>query len=522
MLRRAAPAILIATMLGRAQPPAVSQNGVMNAASQFPPALAGSAISRGALFQIKGVRLAAPGLTTQVRVFRDTVSLAARTVSVSPRRVDAIMPTGTPLGRVSLEVTVGKRSSTPASIVVVASNPALFTRPGTGWGAAIADNVGASGARMENTIYNSASPGQHVTLAITGRGNAGNLRVFVGGKAAPITSAPRRIDEGREELTIRVPRDVPEGCFVPVMLASSEFSSNVAALSVQAGGGKCGKQVDRNPPLEGPRTGILILGRTRTEDAGREMLWDEAVGVFAEVPAGPISAPLVMPPPPATCTFFGGSYQSGIPVPRSPSSALADEIGGRGLVAGSEIVIAGQGENRTITAPTGTPGVFIAKLGGDDGPPPARPPFFRPGGYQVSGGGGAELDRFKISVPSPPEFEWTNRDQVNVVDRAAPLTVTWRGVAPGRHLAIVVMNVDPATTALGTCLCVADPAAGRFTVPASVLRNLPRGEEHPDPPLNIVEVWSAPIKADLHEFSPRFTTGIVISMYASAKRVSFR
>ena len=140
----------------------------------------------------------------------------------------------------------------------------------------------------------------------------------------------------------------------------------------------------------------------------------------------------------------------------------------------------------------------------------------------MSGGGGPELDRFKILVPSPPEFEWTNRDQVAVVDRTKPLTVTWRGVAPDRHLAIIVMNVDPPTTALGACLCVADPAAGRFVIPASVLRNLPRGEDHPDPPLNIVEVWSAPIKANLNEFSPRFTTGIAISMYASAKRVQFR
>ena len=42
-----------------AQPPAISQNGVMNAAAHTPTVLPGGAIARGARFLIRGVRLGA-------------------------------------------------------------------------------------------------------------------------------------------------------------------------------------------------------------------------------------------------------------------------------------------------------------------------------------------------------------------------------------------------------------------------------------------------------------------------------
>lgn len=522
MVRRAAWTVFLAAASCPAQPPAIAQNGVVNFASQLPPALAASPIGRGVLFQIQGVRLAAADEATSIRVFRDAKSITIKPVSVDSRHIEAVMPEDAPLGKVSIGVLVGSRTSLPATAVVVSSNPAIFTRHGTGWGPAAAENIESSGARIANDIDHSALPGQRVAIHLTGRFNVSNDRVLIGGKAAAIVST-RETGPGREETIVRVPRDSPQGCFVPVTLTSAPFrASNFASLSIRSGGGRCGSEDRGDAPLEGPRTGVLILGRTRTDDHGHENLWDEAVAIFAEAPPGPVMAPLAMPPPPGTCTFFAGSYQSGLAVPRSPSSALADEIGGRGLNSGSEIVITGPNANRTITAPTGTPGAFIAKLGGDGGPPPVRPPFFQPGSYGVSALGGPELAPFNITFAAPQEFEWINRDRIATIDRSQPLTVTWRGVGDGQRLAIVVMNVDPSSTAIGTCLCVSHAGAGRFTIPAAALRNLPRGEDHPDPPLNVIELVSVPDRTRMQAFGAGLKSGAAFSVFASAKLVSFR
>lgn len=523
MLRPVRWSALLLPILSQAQPPAISQNGVVNAASQMPPALAASPIARGALFHIYGVRLAGGGAVTRVRVFQNTISRPVEIISADKRRLEALMPTDAPLGKASVEVTVRDQSSEPFSIRVVRSNPAIFTRGGKGWGPGVVDNLDASGLRVENDIDHSAKPGDRVAISVTGLGEPSRVRVLMGGKVAATDSTPQHLAEGREELIVRVPGDVPQGCFVPMTIESSPFpASNFASLSVRAGGGRCGTERDGTSPVEGPRVGVLTLGRTRTEEHGRETVWDELVAAFGESTRGPLMAPLAMTPPAGTCTFFAGSYQSGIAVPQSPSSALVEEIGGRGMKSGSHITISGPGGARTVSAPTGTPGVFIGKLGGDGGPPPPRSPYLQPGSYQVTAGGGAELAPFSITLPAPPEFEWTNRGQITVVDRNRPLTITWRGVSDEQRVAIVVMNVDPASTALAACLCVAMPAAGKFTVPVTALVNLPAGVESPDPPLNVIEVLSAPARIRMHEFKPGFTTGVAFSTYGSAKLVSFR
>src|SRR5262249_44739280 len=155
---------------------------------------------------------------------------------------------------------------------------------------------------------------ENIAIHVTGYSGS-RARIMVGGKPAAVIST-RRTSPGSEELVIRVPRDAPLGCFVPVtLLTSANRASNFASLSIWSGTGPCEIERDGKAPLVGPRGGVLILGRTRTDDHGRENLWDEAVAVFAEAPAGPVMAPLAMPPPPGTCTFFSGSYQSGLAVP---------------------------------------------------------------------------------------------------------------------------------------------------------------------------------------------------------------
>src|SRR5258708_32928860 len=101
MTRCAAWSFLLAPILSLAQPPAISQNGVVNAASQMPPALAASAIARGALFHIYGVRLTAAGAITRVRVFNESASVPVKIVSAAAARLEATMPLNAPLGKIT-------------------------------------------------------------------------------------------------------------------------------------------------------------------------------------------------------------------------------------------------------------------------------------------------------------------------------------------------------------------------------------------------------------------------------------
>lgn len=514
--------LLLVPCLTHAQPPAISQNGVVNAASQMPGALAASPIARGALVHIYGVRLAASGASTRVRINQAGFAAPLKVISADARRLEVVMPSDAPLGKASLEVSVGEQKSQPFPVTVVENNPAIFTREGRGWGPGLVENIDRLGNRNENDIHRSAIPGERVAFSITGLAAPARVRVRMGNATAAIESR-RRLREGVEELVVRIPKNGPQGCFVPITLESPPFrASNFASLSVRTGGGRCGREEEGTEPVEGPYIGVVTMGRTLTEEHGRETLWDELVAGFAASRGGPLTSPLAMTPPPGTCSFFAGSYQSGIAIPRSPSSALVDQTGARGMDSGSKIAISGPGGTHIVPTPTGTPGVFIAKLGGDGGPPPRRPPYFEPGLYRVSGEGGAELIPFQITLPSPKAFEWTNREQIDIVDRHRPLTITWRGIDSDRRVAIVVMNVDPSSTALAACLCVSLPGPGKFTIPVRALINLPAGEQDPEPPLNVIEVLSTPAKIRMHEFGPKFNSGVAFSTYARAKLVSFR
>src|SRR5579863_5742632 len=87
-----------------AQPPAISQNGVVNTASQIPPTLAGGALARGSLFTIYGVRFGSSDHATRVTLQHGQTTTPAKVISVSPRRIDAWLPISVPAGAARLTV----------------------------------------------------------------------------------------------------------------------------------------------------------------------------------------------------------------------------------------------------------------------------------------------------------------------------------------------------------------------------------------------------------------------------------
>ena len=91
---------------------------------------------------------------------------------------------------------------------------------------------------------------------------------------------------------------------------------------------------------------------------------------------------------------------------------------------------------------------------------------------------GGEIGAFSASANMPQPLVWTNRDQLVLVDRTQPLNVAWSG-GSGTQVLIVGFGVYlPAnsTTVFG---CLAPSGATSFTVPASLLSNVPATRSNP-------------------------------------------
>jgi hypothetical protein len=104
--------------------------------------------------------------------------------------------------------------------------------------------------------------------------------------------------------------------------------------------------------------------------------------------------------------------------------------------------------------------------------------YLAPGTYTISGEGGPDVGAFSGSLNVAPELLWTNRASLSVVDRSQPLQVTWSGGEPSTLVFIqgtsFVVDIDTGEEVTGASFtCVANNTAGQFTVPASVLGQLP-------------------------------------------------
>jgi uncharacterized protein (TIGR03437 family) len=528
VIRIARPAgLLCAAISLSAQPPAIGQNGVFNSASQIAPTLAGGAIARGALFTIHGVRLGSPGHATTVSIGHGKTSTPARIIATRAAQIDALMPLSAPLGPATLIVTRNGEASAPFPIEVVASNPGLFSRSGRGWGPGRIENIDSRGARSANSTANPARPGQRVSLAATGLGGAREITVIIGNRAARASLSRKAAKPGEEELSFRTPAETPEGCYVPVYLRlSSTRASNVVTLSIRSGSGPC--EPGPIPILTAKRIGVAILSRTRirsrSEDAGASS-YDEALVTFTALNNGPGLSPLALLPPPGTCTAYTSSFQTATALPNSFSSAFIAELGGTGLDAGSSLTVSRAEISELLRNPN-APG-FYARLGNSDrhtGPRRARIllPFLDPGDYTLSGPGGKDVGPFAIGIPGPAPFEWSDSDQIAVVDRSRPLPIHWRGAAADRLIIMLATNVDQITTAIGTCLCAARAGAGQFTIPPALLANLPVSRDMPGIPYDRLFVASLPAKTAPPMKAPGLEGGAVFNLFANGRIVEYR
>jgi uncharacterized protein (TIGR03437 family) len=499
--------------------PGISQNGVVNLASRIPPTLAGGAIARGALFSIYGVRLGSVDHTT-VTITQGAFSARIQIVNIFQRRIEALMPRSAPLGTVSLVVTADGKASREFPVDVAASNPGIFSRNGEGWGAGRIENIAASGKRSANATSNPARPGTRVSVTTTGLGNATRIALMVGGLPAKAEAPRPTAKPGEEQFTFRIPGDAPEGCYVPLyLLVSDTRASNVVTMAIRSRPGPC----DPSPlPITSQdRFGAVVLSRTSMRsirEGAPELIADDARIVFITNPDR--AAPSIQLPPPGTCVAYTGSYQANTNLWSSVRSIVS--VDGQGMDAGAKLVLSRANQTRTISQPVEVRGYYRDRIGtrGDDPRRRALPLFLEPGELTVRGTGGKEVGPFTTPFSVPAPFEWVDREQTPVVERNRGVTVHWKGSTSEQTMVILARNIDQITTAFGTCVCTASSAAGRFSIPAALLANIPATQDVAGVPLEALVVVALTLGPGIK--ASGLNGGFGVNLYAVGRPVEYR
>jgi uncharacterized protein (TIGR03437 family) len=493
----------------------ISIDDVVNAASFIPSALAGGAIAQGALFAVagKGVGPDATqradgfplpstaglaGVSVQVTVNGTTVD--AILVYVSSNVVEAILPSGTPVGTGTVTVNNNGDTAT-APITVVASAFGIFTARGQ----ALAFNVSAAdGSTVSNGLMQPAIAGQNAVLNGTGLGaivsdetqsgvsDAPNSTpvLYVGGVQATIVSAGRGsccsgidpdypVPQGIaawDVITFTVPAGVA-GCAVPVAVQVGGSVSNFSTISIAGADGNCyDASIQSVLGVDGgAKVGSISLTRNK-EWIGGALYWtDRGNANFYQASA----APSVSQFPSTTPSYGSCTVQRGSSVALSrPSTGGA---GARALDAGAALHVAGPNGSQAMAR--STPGYYSGMFAYWNGPiffaaPGQSVPFLDAGAFTIANQpGGADLDAYSFDIVNPQPFDWDTNYLVKAVDRSQGLTVTWNpstdSAAYVQIQGLTGMKLADGSTVTGSFACVEKMSAGTFTVPSYITSALP-------------------------------------------------
>jgi uncharacterized protein (TIGR03437 family) len=401
----------------------------------------------------------------------------------------ALVPKDAPFGKAQVVLISGEQRSAPAQIDIVPAAVGLFAQDSSGIGPALAQNDSPSEAPVLNQLTNPARPGDYLTLWGTGLGQTSlrDISVEVGGMATvPSYAGPAPGYPGLDQINVPLPLEAPDGCYVAVQVRTGGSVSNTVSIAKSIAPGACAhpfglSQTDLQSLDAGQavRLGLLTMRSrvdpssgsattentyTRNESAGLEML--------LRMP-GDIA--LLAQPQTTDEAYFRCALVNPSTLPQFLNAQDGD--------AGSPLTLQGPGKALSLTNSADLRGVYSSLLS----PPaavadPAQLPaaFLVPGAWQLTVPGGANFGPFQVSSSLPPPVRWTNRAALAMVDRSQDQTITWQ---PDGYSSKDVMTVSlsssyfaqslPGTYLAVGLTCRAPASAGKLTIPASLMRQMP-------------------------------------------------
>ena len=551
---------------------AAAQNitSIANAASLTPAPLPAGGLAQGAIFSIIGTGLG-PGDPANgslpyanslggvsVEITQGGTTVSAYPIFVWANRVDAILPSNTPAGPVSITLTYNGVDSAPAFATVVATNFGAYSTHGESGGrGVILVQSSASDPGVQNSTQVTATPGQMVTLIGTGLGPidgpdndippAGDLsvplQVLVGGATATPLHAGRVVNQpGKDQIQFVVPAGAPAGCNTPVQVVTGgSVYSNVVTMSIGPKGQPC-STINPWSSLadQGGKFGDIFLLRVnagvllQADQPPANIVLDQGLAIFSNSPAGggPLLSLLASIPTLGTCGALSGSL--------SPASLLgggAASLPGANAIsfldAGTAISIYGPGGQGHLTlgtnsdgTPVAPPAAYSGALGGGLGALlglPVLPPFLGSGFYIISGFGGQDIGSFTTTFTIPPPVAWSNQDAVSSIDRTAGVSLNWSGGTSSQLVMAAGFASDPATNAATGFVCLAPATQGSFVVPVSAVANLPAAGPAGSPGvLGVLVVGTVPAGPAAKFVAGGLDAGLVVYGNFDLKRVAIQ
>ncbi len=498
MLRRLTLLALIAT--GAFGQPFINYRGVANAASYVPSGLPHGQLARGSIFSLFG-RAMGPATGVQVsesplantlsgvsiEVCQNSSCIPAIPIYVRADQINAIIPSNAPLGPVSLRVTYNGQAGNFTPATVVAASPGIFAMNAGGFGPGIIQNFNSGADQPVNSAAVPARPGQVLVLWATGLGaglNADNvtprvgdlpvaLEIWVGGRAVTNIRYKGRSGccSGLDQIIFDLPPDAPTGCYVPVFLrANGALVSNAATMAISADGSACSDAF--NPISErfrqGGRLGYVTGARVNMLEnfieTEPEFTAETATATFRRATASPFYFdPQISLPPVGSCTVhtMRGDLLGGDELP-------GFAIAANELNAGTEIRFG------TIAVPREeNPLLYTGRIASSL-EEPGLPASVLNAATTVSGPGGADVGTFQFTMQPPGAITFPGRDQLVVIDRSKALTVNWQASGAGNDVVLITgIGVNLPENSSAQFVCVANPAAGAFSIPPHVLQAMP-------------------------------------------------
>ena len=482
-------------------------NSVSNASSYT------SDIAQGSWFVVFGTGLGPASISVYAGALPFPTDLSGTSVSLTPAsggvavsarmwytlagQLAALLPSSTAAGAYDLRVTYNSQASAPKRVNVVATNFGYATQSQNGAGPAQATYGGLDLNRFTTGTlaqYSTrpARPGDSMILWGTGLGAdaasdlsggstgdrtaAGQVKVLVGGiEVTPLYAGRSGGSPGLDQINFSVPANVTTGCFVSLQVRAGGRLSNAGTIAVVPPGQSfCTSGSLTEAQLRTlDQGGTLVAGSLELSKHTLDMLIpglgrlqqksEFVQGAFSRAGAGAVGTVGFSATQIGACTVY-------------QVSGGASATGGVGGLLDAGLQLSLSGPNASATIPRDATMVYSATLydSGLLGQGGSGNPTLAQGSYSITSNGGADIAAFTAKMDFPSDLVWTNEDMADPVSRSAPLTIHWTGGGTGLVQITGTGLTASTTSATGALfICTAQASAGVFTVPASVLQQLP-------------------------------------------------
>ena len=498
-------------------------------------------IAQGSLFVIKGSNMSASGYV-QTSVPYPTSS-GSTSVAFTPtgggsptapylfytynvsgvNQIGAILPSTLKTGTYNVTVTYNSVASAPFSVTVVATSPGIFTQDTSGSGLGVVQNIISATqydvdrlttGTVGGYTVSPAKPGQTIIVWATGLGavpyadnivppqafNYPSVQVIIGGTSITPLYAGASGYPGLDQINVTLPSNITTGCTVSLQISVNGTLSAGGTISIapNTGANACVAPGFTSSQLQSLDNGGTITSGSFQISQIQESVpslgsikIDSASGGFASITAFQLNAAPLNP----SSVTSGSCTVTTVTIHGNVVSAGGAATG---LDAGAVTLSGPAGTNLSNTALTESSNSYSLTIGEEGiSIPGGLNGTITAGKYTLNGAGGKDVGSFSTSITLGSPLTLTAA-LPTVVSRSSPLVLAWTGgnsTDPVQIFGYSGTSSGSGASAVTTAtefMCATTAGTGGFTVPASILSQLPATAASAAGGTGLLEVASGP------------------------------